>query len=115
MLRGNWTILVTQVELRSKARWHIRSPSARFHRLMSGGWVRAVIILWFAATFSVIACQRAFVDRSRCAQDLRDYEDRIRIERDTSKQSRLIAEADSDAVLAGRGARQRTEIHNLLA
>lgn len=73
---------------------------------------RATLLL--AATLPVVACHHPFVDRARCAQDLRDYEDRIRIERDTIKQSRLIAEADADATAAGRGAQQRTVIRNLL-
>ena len=76
---------------------------------------RFVITALLAATLGVGGCHRAFVDRSRCAQDLRDYEDRIRIERDTIRQSTLIAEADSQAVRAGRGVRQRAVIRDLLA
>ena len=76
---------------------------------------RFVITALLAATLGVLGCHRAFVDRGRCAQDLRDYEDRIRIERDTIKQSTLIAEADSQAVRAGRGVRQRAVIRDLLA
>jgi hypothetical protein len=77
--------------------------------------VRITATAFLAATFAVVACHRAFVDRARCAQDLRDYEDRLRVERDTVKQSKLIAEADSDAALAGRSVQQRMVIHNLLA
>ena len=76
--------------------------------------MRIIAIALLAATLAVVACHRAFVDRDRCAQDLRDYEDRLRVERDSVKQSQLISEADSDAALAGRGAQQRMVIHNLL-
>lgn len=65
-------------------------------------------------TVNVIGCRRAFADRARCAQDLRDYEDRVRIEHDTIRQAQTIAAADSDAILAGRGAQQRMVIHNVL-
>ena len=51
--------------------------------------------LLLATGLGAVACHHAFVDRARCAQDLRDYEDRIRIERDSIKQSQLIAEANS--------------------
>ena len=77
--------------------------------------MRLLMTLLLAVTLGVTACHHAFADRARCAQDLRDYEDRLRIERDTSKRSTLIAQADSAAVLAGRGVQQRTVIHNLLA
>lgn len=77
--------------------------------------MRIVATTFLAATFAVAACHRAFVDRARCAQDLRDYEDRLRVERDSVKQSKLIAEADSDAALAGRTAQQRMVIHDLLS
>ena len=77
--------------------------------------MRAIATASIAATLGVGACHHAFVDRAGCAQDLRDYEDRIRMERDTIKQSKLISEADSEAALAGRGAQQRLVIHNLLA
>jgi len=80
-----------------------------------GGFVRGIATASLAAIFGLAACHHAFVDRGGCAQDLRDYEDRIRMERDTIKQSKLISEADSDAALAGRGAQQRLVIHNLLA
>jgi hypothetical protein len=71
--------------------------------------------LLLAATLGVVACHHPFVDRARCSQDLRDYEDRMRMERDTIRQRNMIAAADSDAVRAGRGTRQRMVIHDLLA
>lgn len=77
--------------------------------------VRIVVTASLVATVGVAACRHAFVDRAGCAQDLRDYEDRVRVERDTIKQAKLISEADSEAALAGRGAQQRLVIHNLLA
>ena len=77
--------------------------------------MRLTATAFLAATLAVVACHHAFVDRSRCAQDLRDYEDRLRVERDSVKQSKLISEADSDAARAGRSAEQRMVIHNLLA
>jgi hypothetical protein len=70
--------------------------------------------LLLAATLGVLACRHRFGDRAQCAQDLRDYEDGIRVERDTLRQARQIAAADSAAILAGRGPRQRLVIHDLL-
>lgn len=70
--------------------------------------------LLLAASLGVLGCRHAFADRTRCAQDLRDLEDRIRMERDTIQQAQQIADADSAAVLAGRGPQQRLVIHNLL-
>ena len=77
--------------------------------------MRFIGTLLLATALGTVACHHAFVDRARCAQDLRDYEDRIRIERDSIKQSQLIAEADSAAARAGRGPQQRSVIHNLIA
>ena len=67
-----------------------------------------------AGMLGVCACRQGFADRTRCAQDLRDYEDGVRMERDTIRQAKQIAAADSAAVLAGRGPRQRLVIHDLL-
>jgi hypothetical protein len=94
------------------AKWAVATISS--DRIL-GGFVRGIATASLAATFGLAACHHAFVDRAGCAQDLRDYEDRIRMERDTVKQVKLISEADSDAALAGRGAQQRLVIHNLLA
>ena len=70
--------------------------------------------LLLATTLGAVACRQAFADRTRCAQDLRDYEDAIRMERDTIRQAKQIARADTAAVLAGRGPRQRQVIRDLL-
>jgi len=70
--------------------------------------------LLLVTALGVLGCRQPFADRTRCAQDLRDYEDGVRMERDTIRQAKQIAGADSAAVLAGRGPRQRQVIHNLL-
>jgi hypothetical protein len=76
--------------------------------------VRLFMRMLLVATLGVCACRQAFADRTFCAQDLRDYEDGVRMERDTIRQAKQIAAADSAAVLAGRGPRQRLVIHDLL-
>lgn len=76
--------------------------------------MRLLMRMLLAATLGVCGCRQAFADRTRCAQDLRDYEDGVRMERDTIRQAKQIAGADSAAVLAGRGPRQRLVIHDLL-
>lgn len=76
--------------------------------------MRLFLPVLVAATLGAFACSHPFVDRARCAQDLRDYEDRIRMERDTIQQGHQIAAADSAAVLAGRGPKQRMVIRDLL-
>jgi hypothetical protein len=76
--------------------------------------VRLAVALALITVLSLTACRHAFVERARCAEDLRDYEDRLRLERDTLAQARVIATADSDAIVAGRGLKQRRVIHDLL-
>ena len=72
-------------------------------------------LLAVALILSAAACHHAaFADISRCSEDLREYEDRVRVERDTAKEARLIARADSDAIRAGRGELQRAAIHTVL-
>ena len=77
--------------------------------------MRLSIRMLLVLSLGVLACRQAFADRAHCAQDLRDYEDGVRMERDTLRQAKQIAAADSAAMLAGRGPRQRQVIHDLLA